>query len=112
MHMTDIFENTILCKNCQTKMQPNQISRKGFPLRSLKCNRCNNQIIHPDDQKEYESFQNLKKKNFKVKLRFVGNSHAISIPKEIINFMNEQENEMDKMVNLCIEDLRRLSLRF
>ncbi|NPE26901.1 hypothetical protein HNV12_02770 [Methanococcoides sp. SA1] len=109
--MTDIFENTILCKNCNKKMQPNQISRKGFLLRALKCNKCNNQIIHPEDLKEYENFSNLKKKQFKVKLRFVGNSYAVSIPREIIDFMNEQD-EMDKMVNLCMEEFDRISLNF
>lgn len=110
--MTDIFENTILCKNCHKKMQPSSITRKGFVLRTLSCDTCKNTLIHPEDQKEYESFQNLKKKNFKVKLRFVGNSHAISIPKEIIDFMNEQDDEINKMVNLCMEDMGRISLRF
>jgi hypothetical protein len=55
-------------------------------------------------------FQNLKKKNFRVKLRFVGNSYAISIPKQIINFMQEQEKKMKEMVDLCFEDLGRISL--
>ncbi len=110
--MQDIFENTILCKHCDSKMQPATISRKGFILRALKCEPCKNQIIHPEDLKEYENFSNLKKKQFKVKLRYVGNSHAISIPKEIINFMNEQESQINKMVSLCMEDMGRLSLRF
>jgi len=110
--MTDIFENTILCKHCNKKMQPCQISKKGYVLRALVCETCKNQIIHPEDLKEYENFQNLKKKQFKVKLRFVGNSYAVSIPREIIDFMNEQEKEMDNIVNMCMEDLGRLSLRF
>lgn len=93
-------------------MQPEQIAKKGFILRTLKCETCKNQIIHPEDLKEYENFQNLKKKNFKVKLRYVGNSYAVSIPREIIDFMNEQEKQMDEMVNLCMEELGRLSLRF
>ena len=42
----------------------------------------------------------------------VGNSHAISIPKEIVNFIKQQEREMDTMVRLCLEDMERLSLRF
>ncbi len=111
IHMTDIFENTILCKTCNKKMQPSKFTRKGFLLRALKCSKCNNQIIHPEDLKEYENFSNLKKKQFKVKLRFVGNSYAVSIPREIIDFMNEQD-EMDKMVNLCMEEFDRISLSF
>jgi len=110
--MTDIFENTILCKHCNKKMQPSKVAKKGYVLRALICEPCKNQIIHPEDLKEYENFQNLKKKQFKVKLRFVGNSYAVSIPREIIDFMNEQEKEMDNIVNMCMEDLGRLSLRF
>lgn len=110
--MQDIFENTILCKHCNKKMQPKDIAKNGFILRALKCEPCKNLIIHPEDLKEYESFQNLKKKQFKVKLRYVGNSYAVSIPREIIDFMNEQENEMNKMVNLSMEEMGRVSLRF
>jgi len=93
-------------------MQPEQVTRKGFILRTLKCEPCKNLIIHPEDLKEYENFQNLKKKQFKVKLRYIGNSYAVSIPREIIDFMNEQEKQMDNMVNMCMEDLGILSLRF
>lgn len=110
--MSDIFDNTILCKNCHKKMTPTKVDRQGFNLRALECKDCNNKIIHPEDLKEYEDFQQLKKKNFKVKLRLVGNSYAVSIPREIINFMEEQERQMKEMVDLCFEDLGRLSLRF
>jgi len=110
--MTDIFENTILCKHCNKKMQPATLNKNGFSLRLVKCEPCKNQIVHPQDLKEYEDFQNLKKKNFKVKLRYVGNSYAVSIPREIIDFMNEQEKQMNEMVNLCMEDFHRLSLNF
>ena len=110
--MSDIFDNTILCKNCNKKMQKTSINKNGFEIRVLKCDTCKNQILHPDDVKEYEDFQNLKKKNFKVKLRFIGNSYAVSIPREIIDFMNEQEKHANEMVDMCIEELNRISLRF
>jgi len=110
--MADIFENTILCKNCNKKMNPASLNKNGFTIRVLTCNTCNNKIAHPEDLKEYENFQNLKRKNYRVKLRYVGNSYSVSIPKEIINFLNEQEKQMDEMVNLNFEDLRRISLNF
>jgi hypothetical protein len=93
-------------------MQPATVNKNGFELRAVKCATCRNQIVHPEDLKEYSDFQNLKKKNFKVKLRYVGNSYAVSIPREIIDFMNEQEKQMNEMVNLCMEDFHRLSLNF
>lgn len=110
--MSDIFENTVICKNCNKKMEHQSIEKNGFTLRTLKCDRCKNQIIHPEDLKEYEDFQNLRKKNFKVKLRFVGNSYAVSIPREIIDFMNEQEKKINEMVDLNFEEFGRISLIF
>jgi len=102
--MSDIFDNIILCRDCGKKMKPLTIERNGFQLRAVKCKECRNQIVHPKDLKEYEDFQNIKRKNFRVKLRYIGNSYAVSIPREIIDFMNEQKKQMNEMVSLCMED--------
>ena len=110
--MADLFENTILCKGCSKKMEREDVMRNGFRMRSVSCGKCNNRILHPDDVKEYEAFKHLKNKHFKVKLRFVGNSYAVSIPREIIDFMNEQEKELNEMVDLCFEEFGRVSLNF
>ncbi len=106
----DIFDNTILCKNCENKMLPKNVVKDGFTIRTLKCPKCSNLIFHPEDLKNYEEFKKIKGKNFKVKLRFVGNSYAVSIPREIIDFINDKE--INDIVNLCIEDINRLSLYF
>ncbi len=45
-------------------------------------------------------------------MRLVGNSYAVSIPKEIVSFMREQEKIMNDMVRLCFEDMGKLSLNF
>ena len=110
--MRDIFDNTILCKKCNTKMQKAQVAKNRFLFRALVCPKCNEKIIHPTDEAEYDKFINLKNKEFRVKMRLVGNSYAVSIPKEIVSFMREQEKMMDDMVKLCFEDFGRLSLRF
>ena len=110
--MVDIFENTILCKKCNTKMQKAQITRNGFIFRAMICPKCSDKIIHPVDEQEYLKYVGLKNKQFTVKMRMVGNSYAVSIPKEIVSFMNEQEKLMDHMVNLCFEEMGKLSLNF
>ena len=126
--MVDIFDNTILCKKCDTKMKKAQVAKKGFLFRAVVCPKCDERIIHPVDEQEYNRFINLKNKEFKVKMRLVGNSYAVSIPKEIVSFMNqqhqrcssrslknierEQEKAMNDMVKLCFEDLGRVSLNF
>jgi len=110
--MTDIFDNEILCKNCKIKMKKASLVRSGFELRALVCGRCGNKVIHPQDEQEYKDFLNLKNKTYKVKLRLVGNSYAISIPKEIVHFMKDMEREFDNLVRLTFEDAKKLKLMF
>ncbi len=110
--MADIFDNTILCKKCNKKMNSANIEKNGFLLRAVVCPKCNSKIVHPLDEERYSRFMSLKNKEFKVKMRLVGNSYAVSIPKEIVSFMNAQKKMMDDMVRLCFEDLGRLSLNF
>lgn len=110
--MTELFNNKILCGKCDIAMDPIKIHRNGFLLRAVKCSTCNNRIVHPKDEQEYRDFSSLKKKQYNVKMRFVGNSYAVSIPKEIVEFMKEQEKVMDEMVKLSFEELGRISLVF
>jgi len=110
--MTDLFDNTILCRECNIRMNRINVEKNGFSLRALQCPKCNNRVYHPIDIDEYKKFSELKNKVFKVKLRIVGNSYAVSIPKEIVEFIHEQERLMNDMVRLCFEESGRLSLLF
>lgn len=114
--MTDVFDAKILCKNCNVEMKPTIVEKQGFQLRAVECPKCGDKIIHPADVNGFQHYHDLKGKTFSVKLRVVGNSHAVSIPKEIITFINDQhrtmKRQMDDMVRLCFEDFDKLSLRF
>ena len=110
--MVDIFDNTILCNKCNTRMKKADVVKHGFVFRAVVCPKCEEKIIHPVDEQRYNRFKNLKNKEFRVKMRLVGNSYAVSIPKEIVLFMNQQEKAMNEMVKLCFEDMGRLSLNF
>ncbi|MEK6898624.1 MAG: hypothetical protein AABW79_00830 [Nanoarchaeota archaeon] len=110
--MTDIFEQTVLCKDCHKKMEQTIVQKNGFELRALVCPQCSQKIIHPADVNNFEHYNNLKGKTYNVKLRVIGNGHAISIPKEIVDFIQQQEKMMNDMVKLCFEDMHRLRLDF
>lgn len=117
--MIDVFDQKVLCSKCDKLMQKKRLEKNGFILRVLVCDKCNEKLIHPVDENEYHKFINLKKKEFNVKMRMVGNSYTVSIPKEIVSFMNTIDREMsqhrrmmDDMVRLCFEDVGRLSLNF
>ncbi len=108
----DIFDNVILCNGCGKKMQRATVLKNGFLLRAVMCDKCGDKIIHPADEAEFLRFSELKNKIFKVKLRVVGNSYAVSIPKEVVSFIKEQERIFDDIVNLFFEDSNRLTLQF
>ncbi|MBI2672895.1 hypothetical protein HYX19_01420 [Candidatus Woesearchaeota archaeon] len=124
--MKDIYENTILCDTCHIKTIKGQTTKEGFPIRTWKCSKCNQVWYHPGDLQDFENFSRLKNKTFQVKLRMVGNSYAVSIPREIIEFeemrtslheeikreMKDMENLMNKMVYLSMEGPDRVSLSF
>lgn len=112
----DIFDAQILCKQCKKEMNKTIVERDGFELRAVECSQCKQQIIHPADINGLEHFKELRNKTFNVKLRIVGNSHAISIPKEMVEFIEDQHRQMrrqmDDMVRLCFEDFDTIRVRF
>lgn len=110
--MKDLFDNKILCNECGREMKKLLISKNGFNLRAARCDKCGETILHPQDKIEYENFVRLKQKEFNVKMRMVGNSYAVSIPREIVDFMHEQEENMNNMVRLCFEDFGKISMKF
>jgi len=93
-------------------MKPIKIERNGFVLRAMRCDKCNARVLHPKDETEYDNFIKLKNKTFRVKMRIVGNSYAVSIPREIVDFIKEQEKIMDDMVRLCFDDAKKINLMF
>jgi len=114
--MQDIFDAKIICRKCGEEMEKTEVDKNGFAFRALECPKCQERILHPDDVNAFNQFKSLRDKTFVVKLRMVGNSHAISIPKEIVDFVNEQHRQMkrhvDDMVKLCFEDFDTIKLRF
>jgi len=121
----DIFDEVIMCSKCKKRMTPIHVVKNGFRIRTLECSRCGKRIYHPADVEEYKRFTQLKQRPFSVKLRMVGNSYTVSIPREIINFMNEQDlhtsmreqmRKMDeignKMIRMMFEESGKLSLFF
>jgi len=89
-----------------------QTQKNGIILRSVICPKCGLRTIHPKDEQEYKEFMELKHKQFQVKMRFVGNSYAVSIPREIVDFMQDQQKAMDEMVKLSFEEFGRITLKF
>ncbi len=110
--MKDIFETAILCEDCNRKTAKDQIFKEGFRIRLWQCPNCNKRWYHPLDLEDYKNFQRLKNKQFNVKLRMVGNSYTVSIPREIINFESEMRQEMNDIISMMLEEPGKLSIFF
>lgn len=110
--MEDIFNHTILCNECNIETVKDAVYKDGFKIRIKKCPKCNKEIPHPLDLQEYENFSKIRNKRYQVKLRMVGNSYAVSIPREIIEFQEEMDREINKLINMTLEEPEKLSLFF
>lgn len=110
--MKDIFDHTVLCSKCNSKTRKNTSVKDGFKLRVLECPKCSSVIYHPADIKDYEEFKRLKSRDFNVKLRMVGNSFCVSIPKEFINFRREFERDFKDLVRLNLEGPDKIGMFF
>ncbi len=110
--MEDIFETTMLCTACSKPTIKKVEEKEGFMVRTWFCEHCKKEWYHPTDLEEYKRFKELKHKTYHVKLRLVGNSYTVSIPREIIDFQEEMRKEMDRMLNLTLDEPERLSLYF
>jgi len=107
--MKDLFETIIVCKKCNKRTEKVTVNKDGFHLRGWKCPSCEEVWIHPADLKEYEDFQKIKHKEFQVKLRMVGNSYTVSIPREIVEF---GEIKRDKIVKVSLDQPEKVTLFF
>ena len=113
--MKDIFEADILCPKCKTKANKKIMLKEGYRIRFFDCPNCSEKIYHPLDLKEYKDFQKLKSREFQVKLRMVGNSFSVTIPREIIDFeekFQSVEEEVDKIMRLTLEEPGKINLYF
>ncbi len=114
-----MFDEIVVCSGCGKKMQRIDLIKNGFRLRALQCDKCEKRIVHPADIEEYKRFSQLKQTPFAVKLRMVGNSYTVSIPREIVDFMNEQDGMhqrvmkmQNEMVRVFFEEFGKISLTF
>ncbi len=95
--MKDLAETSIVCKKCRKETTQGYTTRDGVKIRIWQCSGCHEAWYHPGDMEEYKQFLALKKREFEVKLRQVGNSWAVSIPKEIIRFEAVEHTEVIRM---------------
>ena len=109
VYMKDIYDATLMCENCNVKTIKQVVIKDGFQMRTWSCPKCGKHWFHPTDLEAYKGFIELRKREFQVKLREVGNSWIVSIPKEIIRF---EEISLTRVVNLNMDEPGKVILWF
>lgn len=107
--MKELSDAIVICKKCNKKTNKGILHKEGFELRCWKCPECGETWVHPGDMKDYEEFQKMKHKEFQVKLRMVGNSYTVSIPREIVEF---GEIKRDEIVKVSMDQPEKVTLFF
>ena len=107
--MKDIYENDILCKNCKISTAKGHLVKDGFKIRTWECRKCGKVWYHPLDSNEYLKFNKLKKRQFKVKLRKVGNSFSATIPQDIIEFEGIKKEGI--ILNMRLESADTIAIK-
>ncbi len=113
--MKDITHARVLCPTCNKETGRKLEIRQGFKLKFFECPKCSERFYDPSDLREFEEFKKLRDRRFDVKLRMVGNSFSVTIPREIIEFEEkfaQMEKEMDNMMRLSLEEPGKIRLRF
>jgi len=93
------FENLKLKCECGGSMEKIKTEWKGILVSGWKCKKCNEEVINPiDAQKALEIEKARKENKLKVKLRRVGKSDVITVPKiikDVEHLRTGQEFEWD-----------------
>ncbi|MBT4334523.1 hypothetical protein HOD61_01780 [archaeon] len=113
--MKDIKYAKVLCPNCNKETKKDIELRNGFKLTYFECPICSERYYDSADLRAFEEFKKLRERHFNVKLRMVGNSFSVTIPREIIDFEEKfacMEKEMDNMMRLSLEEPGKLGLYF
>ncbi len=110
--MKTINDARIVCDSCNVQAEKSIICKNGYKLRAWNCTNCNETWLHPTDLEEYNKFKTMSNKTYSVKLRLVGNSYAVSIPREIIDFQENLLSEIDEIIKMSLESPEKLSLFF
>lgn len=83
------------------------VKYKDYEVRGWACKKCKKEYIHPEDSLKISKIEALKKSGIKVKVRTVGQSLVITLPKVIVELYGLERGEM---VELTPENLNKIKI--
>lgn len=92
---------------CGNMASRSTIKYNDYEIRGWICKKCMKEYIHPEDSLKISKIEALKKSGIKVKIRTVGQSLVITLPKELAEVYNLEKGEM---VELVPESLKKIEI--
>lgn len=92
---------------CGAMASKSTVKYKEYEVRGWICKKCKKEYIHPEDSLKISKLEALKKNNVKVKIRTVGQSLVITLPKEIAELYGLEKGEI---VSLSPGNLKRIEI--
>lgn len=83
------------------------VKYKNYGIRGWVCKKCKKEYIHPEDSLKISKLEALKKSRVRVKIRTVGQSLVITLPKEIAELYDLQKGET---VELSPESMKKIEI--
>ncbi|MBI4171022.1 MAG: hypothetical protein HY514_04955 [Candidatus Aenigmarchaeota archaeon] len=103
----DINKWTEIPCECGGMAGRSTVKYKDYEVRGWVCKKCKKEYIHPEDSLKISRFEALKKSRVRVKIRTVGQSLVITLPKEITELYGLQKGET---VGLSPESMTRIGI--
>lgn len=98
--------NEIPCE-CGGMAGKGTVKYQDYEVRGWICKKCKKEYIHPEDSLKISKLEELKKNGIKVKIRTVGQSLVITLPKELAELYGFEQGET---VELSPENFRKIEI--
>ncbi len=92
---------------CGGKASRSTVKYKDYEVRGWVCKKCKKEYINPEDSLKISKMEALKKSGVKVKIRNVGQSLVITLPKELAELYGLQKGET---VELSPENFKKIEI--
>jgi len=83
------------------------VKYRNYEVRGWVCKKCKKEYIHPEDSLKVSKLEALKKSHLRVKIRTVGQSLVITLPKEIAELYGLEKGET---VELSPENMKKIEI--
>ncbi len=83
---------------CGGMARRSAVKYKDYEVRGWVCKKCKKEYVHPEDSLKISKLEALKKTGVKVKIRTVGQSLVITLPKELAELYGLEKGEIVGLV--------------